>query len=130
MLIGAGVRFTPMLSMLHATRHHDPPDWYVHGTSDGDHHALRHEVDVLVAANPRAVQHVAYSRPAKDDVHGRDYHARERITAAGLLGLGAASQAHYLRCGPASFLADIRNGLRAAGVPPRMIHSETFGPAG
>ncbi|WP_245894720.1 hypothetical protein [Paracoccus indicus] len=130
MLVGAGVGFTPMLSMLHATRHHDRPLWYVHGTSDGDHHALRHEVDALVAANPRAVQHVAYSRPGRDDVHGRDYHARGRITAASLLGLGAGSQAHYLLCGPPSFLADIRNGLEAAGVPPRMIHSETFGPAG
>ena len=52
-LVGAGVGFTPMLTMLHATRHHDRRVWYVHGTSNGDHHAMRHEVDASMARPPR-----------------------------------------------------------------------------
>ncbi|UWQ19877.1 pyridoxamine 5'-phosphate oxidase family protein [Jannaschia sp. M317] len=129
-LVSAGVGLTPMLSMLHASADHERPVWYVHGTRSGGDHALRREVAGLVSANPRAAQHIAYSRPKDDDIRGRHYHSEGRITADTLLGLQAGSQAHYMLCGPAAFLADIRNGLEARGVAPEQIHFETFGPTG
>ena len=52
------------------------------------------------------------------------------MTAQTLLALEAGADAHYMLCGPAQFLADIRSGLVAAGVPDPHIHFETFGPAG
>lgn len=129
-LVSAGVGLTPMLSMLHASAEHDRPVWYVHGARGSSDHAMRREVAALVSANHYAAQHIAYSRPEKDDVEGRHYHSQGRITADKLLALNAGSQAHYMLCGPAAFLADIRNGLEARGVAPEQIHFETFGPTG
>lgn len=129
-LVSAGVGLTPMLSALHASAEHDRPVWYLHGTRGSSDHAMREEVAALVQANPKASQLVAYSRPEKDDIEGRDYHAEGRITVDKLLELNAGPGAHYMLCGPAAFLADIRNGLEAQGVAPEQIHFETFGPAG
>ncbi|WP_323766748.1 pyridoxamine 5'-phosphate oxidase family protein [Antarctobacter sp.] len=129
-LVSAGVGLTPMLSALHASSYRDRPVWYVYGTRGSSDHAMRREVAALVSANHYAAQHIAYSRPEKDDIEGRHYHSHGRITADMLIGLNAGSQAQYMLCGPAAFLADIRNGLEARGVAPEQIHFETFGPTG
>jgi ferredoxin-NADP reductase/predicted pyridoxine 5'-phosphate oxidase superfamily flavin-nucleotide-binding protein len=129
-LVSAGVGLTPMLSMLHASAEHDRPVWYVHGARNSSDHAMRREVGALVSANPYAAQHIAYSRPEKDNVEGQHYHSQGRITADKLLALNAGPQAHYMLCGPAAFLADIRSRLEAKSVVPEQIHFETFGPAG
>ncbi|MEQ8898974.1 MAG: pyridoxamine 5'-phosphate oxidase family protein [Roseovarius sp.] len=129
-LVSAGVGMTPLLSMLHATAQHHRPVWYVHGTRHGGDHAMRREVASLVSSNHYAAQHIAYSRPREEDMKGRHYHSAGRITADGLLELGAGPDAHYLLCGPATFLADITTGLEAKGVDPGHIHFETFGPTG
>ena len=129
-LVSAGVGFTPMLSMLHATAHQNRPVLYVHGARNGRAHALRTEVDTLVSDNETVSRHILYSRPDENDVLGEDYDAQGRITAERLLRLRASPHAHYLLCGPAPFLADVRNGLEAAGVPAERIHFETFGPGG
>jgi ferredoxin-NADP reductase/predicted pyridoxine 5'-phosphate oxidase superfamily flavin-nucleotide-binding protein len=127
-LVSAGVGLTPMLSMLHASAHHDRPVWHVHGTRGSNDHAMRREVAALISANHYAAQHIAYSRPEHSDVEGRHYHSEGRITAERLLTLNAGPQAHYMLCGPAAFLADLRNGLEAKGIAPEQIHFETFGP--
>lgn len=130
-LVSAGVGLTPMLSALYAAADQTSrPVWYVHGARSGRDHALRNEVARLVAGNENLRQRIFYSRPEADDVEGRDYDMRGRVSAAELLALGAGPEARYMLCGPAPFLADIRNGLEAAGVPANQIHFETFGPAG
>nr|WP_319385986.1 pyridoxamine 5'-phosphate oxidase family protein [uncultured Roseibium sp.] len=130
-LVSAGVGLTPMLSMLHASAlQQNRPVWYVHGTRNGRDHALRAEVDRLVAANDRLRQKTYYSQPDDTDLPGRDYDGKGRVTAERLLALNAGNEARYMLCGPAAFLSDIRNGLEAAGVPADHIHFETFGPTG
>ncbi|MEX6507226.1 pyridoxamine 5'-phosphate oxidase family protein [Jiella sp. M17.18] len=131
-LVSAGIGVTPMLSMLYAAVNDQPArrGWFIHGTRDGKSHIFRAEVNALIAAAPNIRRKVFYSRPAAADVRGKDFDAEGRITADDLLALGAGADAHYMLCGPARFLADIRAGLEAGGVSPDRIHFETFGPSG
>ncbi|MEM8796189.1 MAG: pyridoxamine 5'-phosphate oxidase family protein [Pseudomonadota bacterium] len=131
-LVSAGVGLTPMLSMLHAASYEvgKRPVWFVHGARNGTQHALKAEVADLVNRRPNFSAHILYSRPDEADRPGVDYHATGRVTAQTLLDLNAGPEARYMLCGPAKFLADIKNGLEAAGVPAQHIHFETFGPTG
>ncbi len=131
-LVSAGVGLTPMLSMLYAAAREDSdrPVWYVHGARNGGQHALKAEVADLLDGRANLSARVRYSRPEATDRLGIDYHGTGRVTWETLLDLNAGPDAHYMLCGPAKFLADIRNGLEGAGVPTQHIHFETFGPTG
>lgn len=130
-LVSAGVGLTPMVAALHAAAAgSDRPVWYVHGARNGAHHALRDEVDALARDRPNLRTRILYSQPDETDVPGRDYDAAGRVTAETLLALNAGPGAHYMLCGPARFLADIRTNLETANVPTQNIHVETFGPTG
>ena len=130
-LASAGVGVTPMLAMLHAATAESPDRrlWFVHGTRDGKSHAFRAEVEALIGQRATAARKVFYSAPRETDTSGTDFDAKGRITAEDLLMLEAGADAHYMLCGPASFLADLRAGLESGGVPPGQIHFETFGPS-
>lgn len=130
-LVSAGVGLTPMVAALHANAAQTARDvWYVHAARDGANHAMKDEIHALVAANDRLHQKVFYSRPQATDVIGHDFDVQGRMSAADLIDLGAGPYARYMMCGPAAFLADMRNDLEAAGVAPDHIHFETFGPTG
>ena len=131
-LASAGVGLTPMLSMLNAAAAQQVirPIWYVHGVRNGAQHAFKSEVDALVASRPNLAKHIQYSQPMDTETPGIDFDATGRITAQTLLDLNAGSGAHYLLCGPAQWIASLRTGLEAAGVPAHHIHFETFGPTG
>ncbi|MEP0961715.1 MAG: pyridoxamine 5'-phosphate oxidase family protein [Roseobacter sp.] len=130
-LVSAGVGFTPMLSALQSNaRQNNRSVWYVHGVRNGADHALRDEVARLVATNPNLRACIFYSQPQQSDEVGQDFDEVGRISAKHLLEIDAGSDAHYMLCGPAAFLADVRNGLEAGGVPPEHIYFETFGPTG
>ena len=125
-LVSAGVGLTPMLAMLHAAAGQNRQVWFVHGTRNAADHALGGEVAAV--ANKGSIEtRTFYSRPASDDT---GYDRQGRITAHSLIELGAGPNARYMLCGPAAFLADIRTGLEAAGVPTDNILFETFGPTG
>ncbi len=126
--ISAGVGLTPMLPMLHELAEGQRPAWHVHGTRNSRNHALRNEVDTLIAQNAHLRQRVFYSKPEAGDVAGRDYDVMGRVTAEDVIALGAGADAHYMLCGPSRFLADLDAGLRAVGVPAEHIHVEIFGP--
>lgn len=127
-LVSAGVGVTPMVGMLHAlsAAPRARPVWVLHGARDGAHHALKEEVDGLIARGGFARQ-VFYSRPGPADRLGVDYDRAGRITAEDLLALRAGSEARYLICGPAGFLTTLRDGLEARGVPTDHILFESFG---
>lgn len=127
-LVSAGVGLTPMVSMLHALAGRDRPVWYMHAARNGQHHALRREVQELVAQHANLQRRVHYSQPAAGDRLGRDFDASGRITARDLIDLVVGDDANYMLCGPSRFIAELRSGLEEAGTPPGQIHSETFGP--
>lgn len=131
-LISAGVGLTPMVSMLHelSQKPSPRPVWYFHGARDGDHHPLSNEVRALVSRRENFHAHVAYSRPRNTDLPGRDYDSVGRIDHELVTRLMPERDSDFFVCGPTRFMADIRSGLIAGGVPDSRIHFETFGPLG
>lgn len=131
-LISAGVGVTPMAAMLQTlVQGGDPrPLHFIHVARDGDHHALAHEVRELAARGHDASFRVLYSRPQASDVLGRDYDKAGRLDAAQVIAWLPDLDADFYLCGPRAFMADIEQGLSAAGVPVKRLHSESFGPAG
>lgn len=129
-LVSAGVGITPMLSVLHAAvfDRSGRPIWFVHGARDGRSHALRAEVDALVAKDANIIRRVFYSVPRGEDLAGVQFDATGRVMAKDLLALDAGVDAHYMLCSPARFVGEIRAGLESDGVPFGQIHLETFGP--
>lgn len=129
-LVSVGVGITPMLSLMHAAVAVEPGRqvWFIHGAHDGRNHAFRAEVEAFSAAHPNIKQRIFYSKPTAMDELGPQFDAKGRITAADLLALKAGAKAHFMLCGPAQFLAEVRTGLERLGVLEGQIHCETFGP--
>lgn len=128
-LVSAGVGQTPMVSMLHALAGQDRAVWYVHAARNGQAHAMGAEVSDLVARHNNLQSRVFFSQPLDQDLLGIDFDVTGRITAGAIIDLSPEEDTHYLLCGPAQFLSDIRLGLEERGVSPENIHFETFGPS-
>ena len=130
-LVSAGVGITPMTSML--GRLADPEDgrevWFVHGARDGRHHPLAAEVRAHAEASERIHSAIAYSRPRPEDRPGVDYEREGRVDADWIASFLPTRDVDVYLCGPIAFMAGIREGLEAAGVPEAQIHHESFGPA-
>lgn len=131
-LVSAGVGVTPMLSILHAVAAESQvrPVWFVHVARDGRNHAFRREVEGLAAEHLGIVRKIFYTAPRDTDVEGIDFDVRGRVTAAHLTAEVAGEDTHYMLCGPAGFLADMKSGLERAGVAEDRVHFESFGPGG
>ncbi|RVU84125.1 ferredoxin [Leucothrix sargassi] len=128
-LVSAGIGLTPMLSILHNLDSNEQKAWYVHGARNGLTHALRDEVDQLIARNDNMQKRIYYSQPTTTDTLSNAYDAKGRISASDLIDLQAGSDAHYLICGPSRFISELTHDLEAAGIDSSHIHFETFGAA-
>jgi ferredoxin-NADP reductase/ferredoxin len=128
-LVSGGVGATPVLAMLHAlAADRSPrPVWWLHAARNGAERPFAAETAALLARLPSAAAHVCFSRPTAADVPGRDYDTAGRISPDLLRGLDLPGDAEAYVCGPAGFLADVTEGLVAAGVAASRIHSEVFG---
>jgi ferredoxin-NADP reductase/MOSC domain-containing protein YiiM/ferredoxin len=128
-LISAGVGATPVLAMLHALAREQSarPVWWLHGARNRDEHAFGDEVDGLLAGMSDAHRLVAYSRPGADEPVGRGYDLAGHIDRALLERAGPAADADYYVCGPEGFMRSVRDALRALGVEPGRVATETFG---
>lgn len=131
-LVSAGVGITPMLSMLHAvtTEKHNRSVWFVHVAKNEKTHAHQDEVDRLLRSQRNCNLLTFYSQSENGDIENQSFVRKGRVSAQALLDLDAGPDAHYMLCGPANFLSDIRTGLETSNVPSAQIHFETFGPAG
>lgn len=125
-LVAAGIGATPLVSMLHSliAAGDDRPIWFVHGVRDGRHHPFAAEVRALALGRPGIRVHFRYSRPLPED---RDHDDVGRIDAELLGRLNPGPDAHWLLCGPTSFLSDIQSALERRGVPADQIQHESFG---
>ena len=128
LLISAGIGVTPVLSMLHQlTAFHSERDiWWLHGARGPHEHPFAAEAHALLASLPNATEHVFYSAASPPERH-RVHAARGRLTKEALAGLAFPASASAYVCGPASFMADMRDALTALGVDPAAIHTELFG---
>jgi ferredoxin-NADP reductase/MOSC domain-containing protein YiiM/ferredoxin len=131
LLISAGIGATPVLAMLQALAQErsDREIWWLHGARNGREHSFAAEARALLASLPNARAHVYYSRPAPNDLKGRDFDSAGRLTASLLAELNPPPDAEAYMCGPTAFMDDISAGLGALGFDASRIHTEPFGPA-
>ncbi len=131
LLLSAGVGATPVLAMLHALvqEHSDREVWWLYGARNGHEHPFAAEARTLLAALPKALARVYYSRPGPDDVKGRDYDDAGHLTGSVLAQLAPARNAQAYLCGPTPFMDDVSAGLASLGMEGSHIHTEPFGPA-
>jgi ferredoxin-NADP reductase/MOSC domain-containing protein YiiM/ferredoxin len=131
LLISAGIGATPVLAMLHAlaAQPSDREVWWLHGARSSRDHAFAAEARSLLASLPQARTLVCYSRPGPDDVEGRDFDRKGRLTASVLDQLDPPGNAEAYLCGPTPFMDEISAALAAMGLGAAQIHTEPFGPA-
>ncbi|CAL9654219.1 Flavohemoprotein (plasmid) [Streptomyces sp. enrichment culture] len=122
-LVSAGIGGTPMtgilahLTALGSTR----PVLVLHADRSPADHALRTETSRLVTQLPGARAIFWYEHPGPEAPD-----AREGLM--NLDGIELPGNATVFLCGPLPFMRDIRAQLLSAGVPPRSIRYEVFGP--
>ena len=131
LLISAGIGATPILAMLLslAQQRSEREVWALFGARNGREHPFAAEARALLGSLPNARAHVYYSRPGPQDVEGRDFDTRGRLTASLLAELIPPPSAEAYLCGPTAFMEDISAGLAALGFDGSRIHTEPFGPA-
>lgn len=128
LLVSAGIGLTPVLSMLHALAAQGSKRevWWIHGARGPREHPLAAEAHDLLTALPDAHEHVFYSAATPEEL--RHAHATPgRLTKDRLIALSVPPDATAYVCGPAPFMADMRQALTEAGVDPGRIHTELFG---
>jgi ferredoxin-NADP reductase/ferredoxin len=128
LLISAGIGVTPVLSMLYqlAARRSQRDIWWLYGARGPSEHPFASEAHALLASLPHAREHVFYSAATLAE-RRRACAAAGRLTKEALAGLGIPHGASAYICGPASFMADMRNALTAIGLEAAAIHMELFG---
>jgi ferredoxin-NADP reductase/MOSC domain-containing protein YiiM/ferredoxin len=128
LLISAGIGVTPVLAILHqlAEGHSQRDIWWLYGARGPSEHPFAAEAHDLLTSLPHARQHVFYSHATPQERH-RAHAAAGRLTKQALAGLAIPPGASAYLCGPASFMADMRDALSAIGLGQEAIHTELFG---
>jgi ferredoxin-NADP reductase/MOSC domain-containing protein YiiM len=127
LLISAGIGVTPVLSMLHqlAADHSQRVVWWLYGARGPRQHPFAAEARDLLAALPHARANLFYSAATAAECQAA-HAARGRLTKQALAGLAIPAGASAYICGPASFMADMRDALTAIGLGQAAIHTELF----
>jgi len=130
-LIAGGVGITPMLSMAKeiVASGSKREAWFFYGVRNRREHIHQQELQALALENENIRLHVCYSRPAPEDVKGRDYHHEGRVSIELLKEVLPSNNFEYYLCGNGAFMKSITDGLEAWGVPEKDIYFEAFGPA-
>ena len=128
LLISAGIGVTPVLSMLHelADGGSEREVWWIYGARGPTEHPLAAEADALLSSLPQARRNVFYSAATPEEDRGANA-APGRLTKDRLAALALPAGASAYICGPASFMADMRDALAELGIDPARIHTELFG---
>jgi ferredoxin-NADP reductase/MOSC domain-containing protein YiiM len=119
LLISAGIGVTPVLAMLHqlAAASSTRAVWWIHIARSRAEQAFAAEAHELLQALPSAHEHVYYTAPPNG----------HRPTAGMLAALGLPAEAAAYLCGPAPFMAGMREMLAALGISSERVHTELFG---
>lgn len=127
-LLSAGIGATPVLAMLHALAASGSTRqvFWLHGARDGQHHPFAAETRRLLGALARGRGYVCYSQPGAHDELGRDFDAARRLSRSVFDELGVPREADVYLCGPARFMAEVKEALAAFGVAPERTFVELF----
>jgi ferredoxin-NADP reductase/MOSC domain-containing protein YiiM len=127
-LLSAGIGATPVLAMLHALAADSStrPVLWLHAARDRQHHPFAAEVRRLMPELARGRSYVCYSRPGSGDRMGEDFDATGRLSRSVFNEVGIPREADVYLCGPARFMADMKETLAGMGLAPERIHIEIF----
>jgi ferredoxin-NADP reductase len=127
-LLSAGIGATPVLAMLHAlaaVRSTRQVLW-LYAARDRQHHPFAAEVRRLMLVLAHGRKYVCYSRPGSRDRMGEDFDATGHLSRSVLDEVGIPRDADVYLCGPARFMADMKEALAGSGVAPERVHIEIF----
>jgi Flavodoxin reductases (ferredoxin-NADPH reductases) family 1 len=127
-LRSAGIGATPLLAMLHAPAeaHSTRQILWVHAARDGQHHPFSAEVRSLVTALANGRTFICYSKPNSRDKLGEHFDTAGHLSRAIFDNVGVIRDADVYLCGPARFMADMKEMLPTLGVAQKQIHIEIF----
>ena len=127
-LLSAGIGATPVLAMLYAlaAARSTRPVWWLHAARDRQHHPFAAEVRRLMPALTDGRSYVCYSRPGSDDKIGEDFDATGHLSRSVFEEIGIPREADVYLCGPARFMADMKETLADSGRGAARIHVEIF----
>jgi ferredoxin-NADP reductase/MOSC domain-containing protein YiiM len=127
-LLSAGIGATPVMAMLYqlAESGSSRQVLWLHGARDGRHHPFAAEVHRLMGGLSHGRCWVCYSAPSPADTTPGDYDAAGHLSRAMLERVGVPHDAEVYLCGPARFMAEMKEALRGLGVASERIHQELF----
>jgi ferredoxin-NADP reductase/MOSC domain-containing protein YiiM len=127
-LLSAGIGATPVLAMLHAlaAAHSTRQVLWLHAARDREHHPFAAEVRGLMLGLSQSRSYVCYSKPGSLDKLGEDFDAAGHLSRSIFDKVGISRDGEVYLCGPARFMADMKEALAAVGVAPERIHVELF----
>ena len=127
-LLSAGIGATPVLAMLHAlaAARSTRQTLWLHAARDRQHHPFAAEVRRLMLALVHGRSYICYSRPGSSDQMGQDFDGIGHLSRSVFDQVGVTPETDVYLCGPTRFMADMKEGLAALGVPPERIHVELF----
>lgn len=131
-LISGGVGLTPMVSMLNTLTETNPNRQvtFIHAAQNGQHHALRREVEELATQQPQVTVAWCYEQPTEADAADQAFQKEGYIDLPWLQSIVPTVDANFYFCGPVPFMKVMNQALREWGVPDTDRHYEFFGPAG
>ena len=138
LLLSAGIGVTPMIAMLNHLlggpegRRRAPHRRirFAHVARHGGEHAFAEHVRALARAHPdHLTVHIRYTAPRPADAPGRDFDGAGRLDRTTLAALLPPDDYDVYLCGPAGFMAGMREALTTLGMRPERIRTEAFGPA-
>ena len=127
-LLSAGIGATPVMAMLYAlaaARTARPVVW-LYAARDGQHHPFAAEVRRLMGGLTHGRRWVCYSAPGPADTMPGDYDVSGHLSRAVLERIGIPRDADVYLCGPARFMAEMKEVLAGLGVAPERMHAELF----
>ncbi|MCA7949071.1 pyridoxamine 5'-phosphate oxidase family protein [Burkholderia seminalis] len=126
-LVSAGIGITPMVAMLRRALADDTPSRrvvFVHGARETADRPFAAQLAAIAAADARLSLHWFDSHPDE-----RSAARAGRIDVAQLKRILSFDDYDFYLCGPAAFMRDLYDGLRALNVPDERIRFEAFGPS-
>ena len=130
-LVAGGIGITPMMSMLRwcLTRQPGRQVSLYYGLRQGNEHAFKSQLEEMASVHPCFKLNVVYSRPAAEDVQGRDFQHTGHVDLALLQRTLPHGRHQFYICGPAAMMESLVPALSEWGVPEDDVHFESFGPA-
>lgn len=128
-LLAGGVGITPVLSMLNTVSdlEQDREVYFFLAVRNGRQHMFREHLEPFRGTGRNIRVIVVYSEPDPEDVQGRDYDFKGRVTIDLLNQVLPSNNFDYFMCGPIPFMDSLEAGLQEWGVPKEQIHLEAFG---